>query len=75
MKDGTDNQIDLEALRTRLQKMSDQELMQFAQAAKFMCLPGANLGEPQHQMLIIKLEEARNEWKRRNPDLPLSDSI
>jgi len=73
MKDGTDNQI--EVLRTRLQKMSDQELMQFGQAAKLMCLPGANLGEPQHQMLIIKLEEARKEWRRRNPDLPLADSI
>jgi hypothetical protein len=40
MKDGTDNQIDLEALRTRLQKMSDQELLRFAQAEKFMLSAG-----------------------------------
>lgn len=70
-----ENELDLEGLRIRLRNMSDQELQRFGQAAKFMCLPGANSGEPPRQVFVIQLEEARKEWKRRNPDLPLSDSI
>jgi cold shock CspA family protein len=62
-------------LRTRLRKMSDQELLRFGQAAKFMCLPEANFGKPPRQVFVIQLEEAREEWKRRNPGLPLSESI
>jgi len=55
--------------------MSDQELQRFGQAAKFMCLPGANFDAPPRQVFVIQLEEARKEWKRRNPGLPLADSI
>jgi hypothetical protein len=68
------SELNLEALRTRLQKMSDQELLRYGQAAKSMCSPAANSGEPPESFLI-QLEEARTEWKRRNPDLPLNESI
>jgi hypothetical protein len=55
--------------------MNDTELLQFGQAAKYMCTPEANLGHPPRQSFVIQLQEAREEWKRRNPYLPLSDSI
>jgi hypothetical protein len=65
MKGGTDNEIDLEVLRTRLRKMDDQELRRFGLAVNFMCSLGANLGKPPRQTFIIQLEEARAEQERR----------
>jgi hypothetical protein len=60
--------LDLEALRIRLGKMSDQELRRFEPAAKFMCAPGANLGKPSRQTFVIQLEEARAEQERRTSE-------
>jgi hypothetical protein len=57
--------LDLEALRARFQKMSDQELLRFGQAAKSMCSPDAYFGQPPRQTFVIQLEEARAEWERR----------
>jgi hypothetical protein len=68
-------ELDVEQLRQRLRKMNDAELLRFGQAAKYMCTPEANLGHPPHEPFVIQLEEARKEWKRRNPELPLSESI
>jgi hypothetical protein len=68
-------QIDVEQLRERLHKMTDTELLRFGQAAKYMCSPEASLGQPPRQTYIVQLEEARAEWKRRKPELPLNDSI
>ena len=67
--------FDIENLRCRLRTMNDAELLRFGQAAKYMCSPRANMGKPQRWEFVIKLEEARKEWKRRNPKLPLADSI
>jgi hypothetical protein len=55
--------------------MADQELLPFGQAAKSMCSPDANFGHPPRQAFVIQLDEARKGWKRRNPELPLRDSI
>jgi hypothetical protein len=68
-------ELDLEQLRQRLRKMNDAELLRFGQAAKYMCSSEANLGHPSRESLVIQLEEARKEWKRRQPEPPLSDSI
>lgn len=63
-----ENEIDLESLRTRLRKMSDQELLRFGRAAKSMCSPDAYFGQPPRQAFLIQLDEARKEFRRRNPD-------
>jgi hypothetical protein len=60
-------EFDVEALRVRLQKMSDEELVKFGKAAWFMCSPGANLGQPPRKVFVIQLNEARAEWRRRHP--------
>jgi len=65
----------LVALRKRLRKMSYTNLHRFLQAAKYMCSPGPNLEHSPRESFVIQLQEARVEWKRRNPELPLSDSI
>ena len=41
-----ENELDLEALRTRLRLMSDDTLNRFGQAARYMCSPKANDKEP-----------------------------
>jgi hypothetical protein len=63
-----DNEVVLESLRTRLRKMSDQELLRFGQSAKYMCSPGANSGEPPRQVFLIQLREVRTEWERRKSE-------
>lgn len=61
----TSDQIDLDALRERLRKMSDVELLEFGKAARYMCSPAANLDKPPREAFVIQLEEARAEWRRR----------
>ena len=39
------NELDLDALRARLRRMGERELLRFGQAARCMCSPGANLGK------------------------------
>ena len=55
---GTENEIDQEGLRARLQKqMSDQELRRFELAARFMCPPGANLGSRRVRRLLFNFRK------------------
>jgi hypothetical protein len=59
--------FDVNALRTRLRKMSDQELRKFGKAARYMVSPTANMGKPPLPDFVLQLEEARAEWHRRHP--------
>jgi hypothetical protein len=59
--------VDVEELRKRLRKMSDQELVRFGKAARYMCSPAANFGKPPREPFVIQLNEARAEWRRRHP--------
>jgi hypothetical protein len=62
----SDNEVDLEGLRTRLRKMSDAELRRDIQAGESLCSPQANFGKPPRQVFVIQLAEARAERERRN---------
>jgi hypothetical protein len=66
------DEFDVEALRVRLQKMSDEQLVKFGKAAAFMCSPKASFGEPPREAFVIQLKEARAEWRRRHPRNPKS---
>ena len=57
--------LDVGALRTRLRKMSDEELRKFGEAGKYMVSPRANMGKPPLPAFVVQLEEARAEWRRR----------
>ncbi len=61
------SEFSLENLRKRLQRMSDQELIQFGKACRELLTPQANLGRPPREVFVIELEEARKEWRRRHP--------
>jgi len=58
--------LDVDALRTRLRKMSDEELPKFGKAARYMVSPTANMGKPPLPDFVLQLEEARAEWRRRH---------
>ena len=60
------DEFDVEALRERLQQMSDEELVKFGKAARYMCSPKASLGHPPRKEFVIQLDEARSEWRRRH---------
>jgi uncharacterized protein YjiS (DUF1127 family) len=53
---------DIEQLRQRLRKMSDEELTDFGLAAKFMCRD-----KKPRETFVTQLSEARAEWRRRYP--------
>jgi hypothetical protein len=56
-------------------EMSDEELLRFGMVAKYMCSRGEKLDEEKLKALTLQLDEARKEWKKRFPELPLSSSF
>ena len=58
--------LNVDELRTRLRKMSNEELRKFGKAARFMVSPKANMGKPPLPDFVLQLEEARAEWRRRH---------
>jgi hypothetical protein len=45
--------FNLETLRERLHRMSDEELIQFGKAARSTLTPQANLGRPPREVFVI----------------------
>jgi hypothetical protein len=70
---GTESEI--ERLRQRLRAMSDPELLLFGVTTKYQCSWETEPDHPPPENVIVQLSEARREWKRRNPRLPLSESF
>lgn len=56
----------LEEVRARLRKMSDEELIRFGRAAAGMCSPQANFGHAPRSVFVEQLREACEEWRRRH---------
>ena len=56
-------EIDLNELRARLRKMTDEELVRFGKAARFICRD-----KSPRQAFVVQLEEARAEWRRRRSE-------
>jgi len=67
-------ELNVEALRRCLQRMPETELLRFGQAAKYICSNETNYGPP-CEVPLLQLTEARAEWRRRHPELPLAESI
>lgn len=67
--------FNLEQVRERLRDMTDEELLRFGQAARNLCSFETNMGRPPREEFVIQLHEARAEWRRRFPKLPMSESV
>jgi hypothetical protein len=59
--------FNVEELRVRLRKMSDEKLREFGEAARYMCSSRAMQGKPPLPVYLIQLEKATAEWRRRHP--------
>jgi hypothetical protein len=55
--------------------MSNPELLLFGVKTKCLCCLEVNTDQSPPEGVFDQLGEARVEWKRRNPSLPLSDSF
>ena len=64
---GIGQEFDIERLRERLRKMSDQELIQFGKDVRYLCSPEANFGKPPLEVWTMQLRDGREEWRRRHP--------
>ena len=64
-------------LRSRPQpcEMSDTELLRFGTVAKYMCSGKVCLDTARRQTFASQLAEARKEWNRRFPSLPLATTF
>jgi hypothetical protein len=63
------HEFDVEAVRTRIHKMSDEELLEYGKQMRQLVYPityGFN-GKPTVSAFSIQLAEAREEWRRRHP--------
>jgi hypothetical protein len=50
-----ENELDLEALRAKLRRMSDRDLLRFGRAARYMCSAFANHGKAPRREFEIQL--------------------
>jgi len=59
--------VDLDVLRVRLQKMSDEELLQFGREMHSLVHRPTydHRGKPSVLAFSIQFDEARQEWRRR----------
>ena len=72
--DGSPNRMVI-AMRPPLRDMSDTELLRFGTVAKYMCSEKSALDEKQREAFSLQLHDARKEWARRFPSLPLSSTF
>ena len=56
----------IEELRERLRQMNDAELRRFGRDALYVTSPAANMGQKERESVVIQIDEARAELKRRN---------
>jgi hypothetical protein len=56
-------------------EMSDEELLRFGMVAKYMCSQGEKLDKAKLEAFTLQLDEARKEWKKRFPGLPLGSTF
>lgn len=66
---------DIKRLRQRLRTMSNPELLLFGVATKYQCSRETEPGHAPPEDVLVQLAEARKEWTKRNPSLPLRDSF
>lgn len=69
--------IDVEALRERLQKMSDEELIVFGKQMRNLVYPLRYRfnGQPVVSAFSIQLDEARTEWRQRHPKVNPTEAV
>jgi hypothetical protein len=63
----------LEAIRERIRRMTDAQLIDYGRAARQMANPANNHGTP-NPSFAVQLEEARQEWRRRHPKAELGNT-
>ena len=71
----TDNESDIEGLRQRLRRMSNPELLMFGVTTKCLCSLETSPDQSPPGGVLVQLREAREEWTKRNPSLPPSESF
>jgi hypothetical protein len=57
--------LDVDALRTRLRKMPDEELREFGKAARYMVSGKANMGKPPLPTFVLSLPLDSTSKRRR----------
>jgi hypothetical protein len=66
---------DIERFHQRLRKMSGPKLLRFGVVNKYMCSLETNPDRLSRESFVMQLNEAREEWNRRYPELPLRGSF
>jgi hypothetical protein len=67
--------VEIHVLRERLRKMPDSDLLLFGVTTKYLGSRSTDSEQTPDGAVPVELTEARTEWKRRFPRLPLSISF
>jgi hypothetical protein len=65
-----DKYVDVEAIRAKLRKLSDVELIREGRAARQLVSPVGRNGKPPRKAFMVCLEECIAEWQRRHQPVP-----
>jgi hypothetical protein len=55
----TTDEVDLDAYRARLRKMSDEELIREGKTGRYLCSPMANFGSRRARSLLFNLKRSK----------------
>ena len=61
------DKFDVDKVRKKLRKLSDEELIREGKAARYMCAPSTNFGKPPRDIYVAALQLCKEEWRRRHP--------
>ena len=66
--------IDVEAIRARFHRMTDDELLRYGRACRYMCSPWANFGKPPRETAVVQLTRStrRMEAETAAQDNPIT---
>jgi len=56
----TEDEVDLEAFRARLRKMTDEELIWEGKAGRYLCSLMANFGKPPRKVFVVTFGRKQN---------------
>jgi hypothetical protein len=66
---GVEQAPNIEKIRSRIQKMTDEQPAEYGRSAKYMTGPKADLGKPPRETFVMQYHEALAEWRMPSSSL------
>jgi hypothetical protein len=74
-RQGTESPIDVQQTRAELKTMDDQALLRYGTVLKYICAAEASLQDLPLDECVVRLDEARTEWRKRFGQSVIAGSV